>query len=302
MAMTDPVPYLKRIPLFQETAVDTLLVERLGGLTNLVYRVQQADRVYLLRIPGQGTQEYIDRQAEAGNARVAADAGVSAAVLYFDETDGLMLADYIEGTTLDEDGFKNPGSLARAAVALHRMHQHPHSFRTHFDVFEKIDEYLQLLDKLGAPLPDGYRQVKREADAVRRVLQANPVAQAPCHCDPLAENFIDTGKQVYIVDWEYAGNNDPMWDLGDLSIEAGFDENQEQLLMETYFGGKPPAAQLGRMVMYKMLGDLLWTLWGIVQHVNGNPAEDFWAYALNRYQRCRQRMEDPEFMRHLKAI
>jgi len=300
--MTDLAPYLKRIPQFQGTALDDLVTERLGGLTNLVYRVQVADRSYLLRIPGKGTQEYIDRRVEAHAAQVAADAGVSAPVLYFDKADGLMLAGYIDGATLDVEGFKDPGSVARSAVALRRMHQHPQRFGTRFDVFEKIDEYLLLLDKLDAPLPDGYLEVKKEADAVRRVLQAKPVALAPCHCDPLAENFIDTGERVYIVDWEYAGNNDPMWDLGDLSVEAEFDAGQDRMLLEAYFEGDPPADQTGRMVMYKMLCDLLWTLWGIVQHANNNPAEDFWAYALNRYQRCRQLMEDPEFSRHLGAI
>ncbi len=302
--MTDPdlVAYLERIPRFQGVALDGLLTERLGGLTNLVYRVQAGDRSWLLRIPGKGTEEYIDRKVEAHDARVAADAGVSAPVLYFDESDGLMLADYIDGATLDAERFKDPGSLARSAVALRRMHQHPQRFGTRFDVFEKIDEYLQLLEKLDAALPEGYRAVKKEADAVRRVLQAKPVALAPCHCDPLAENFIDTGERVYIVDWEYAGNNDPMWDLGDLSVEAGFDAEQDRLLLEAYFEGDPPVDQVGRMVMYKMLCDLLWTLWGIVQHANDNPAEDFWAYALNRYQRCRKLMEDADFSRHLGAI
>jgi len=299
---TDISPYLERIPLFQGTDPGERGFERLGGLTNLVYRVYLADRSYLLRIAGQGTEAYIDRRVEAQDARVAAAAGVSAPVLFFDEADGPMLAEYIEGTTLDAEGFKDNGSLGRAALALRRMHRHPQAFQNRFDVFEKIDEYLDLVKQLEAPLPEGYHQVKQEADAVRRALEAKPAALTPCHCDPLAENFIDTGNRVYIVDWEYAGNNDPMWDLGDVSVEAGFDADQDHLLLQTYFGGEPPANQHGRMVMYKMLCDLLWTLWGIVQHANDNPAEDFWAYATGRFERCRQLMDDPEFERHLRAL
>ncbi len=300
--MNDVTAYLERIPQFQGTAVDELQIERLGGLTNLVYRVGQAGESYLLRIPGKGTEEYIDRKMEAHDARVAADAGVSAPVLFFDESDGLMLAQYINGTTLDVKGFKDAGSISRSAAAFRRMHQHQQRFANRFDVFKKIDEYLQILAKLDAPLPEGYQEVKEEADAVRRILKAKPVSLAPCHCDPLAENFIDTGERVYIVDWEYAGNNDPMWDLGDLSVEAEFDAEQDRLLLEAYFEGEPPADQQGRMIMYKMLCDLLWTLWGVIQHANDNPVEDFWAYAVGRYQRCRKLLEDPEFSRYMGAI
>jgi thiamine kinase-like enzyme len=300
--MTNVAPYLQRIPVFEGVAVDELDVERLGGLTNLVFRVGHRGVDYLLRIPGPGTADYIDRAAEAHDARVAAAAGVSAAVLFFDIDDGLMLAEYLDGTTLDGERFRDLGSVRRAARALRRMHAHPEPFAGRFDVFAKIDEYLALLDRLGAPLPPAYDEVKQEADAVRRVLEDRPASLCPCHCDPLAENFIDDGERVWIVDWEYAGNNDPMWDLGDLSVEAGFDDRQDAALLQAYFDGEPPPDQVGRMVMAKMLCDLVWTLWGVIQHANGNPAEDFQAYATGRFERCKALLRSPGFVGHLQAI
>src|SRR3546814_16358315 len=87
--------------------------------------------------------------------------------------------------------------------------------------------------------------------------------------------------------------NDPLWDLGDLSVEAGFDAAQDREMMEAYCGGTPSAALVGRMVVYKAMCDLLWTLWGLIQHADGNPVDDFWAYALARFERCRQLMQDP---------
>ena len=107
---------------------------------------------------------------------------------------------------------------------------------------------------------------------------------------------------MYIIDWEYAGNNDPMWDLGDLSVEAGFNEEQDRVLLEAYFQGSAPEHMHGRMVMYKAMCDLLWTLWGVIQHVKENPAEDFWAYAVNRYERCRTLMAHEDFGRNLDAV
>jgi thiamine kinase-like enzyme len=292
---------IQRIPLFEGRAADS--VERLGGLTNLVYRVGLDGEDYLLRIAGEGTEEYIDRSVEAHNARVAAEADVSAGVLFFDETDGLMLADYIVGAaTMNAERFRDIGACRRAALAFRQMHQCGKDFQTVFDVFEKMDEYLALLAELKAPVPDGYEEVKRESDTVRKALAAHPVKLVPCHCDPLAENFLDTGTRMWIVDWEYSGNNDPMWDLGDLSVEAEFGPAQDDAMMSAYFDGPPPPDQLGRMVLYKAMCDLLWTLWGVIQHANDNPAEDFWAYAVGRFERCRNLMAEPDFQRHIDAV
>ncbi len=88
---------LDRIPVFDGMPRAAIACTRLGGLTNLVYRVEAGDRRYLLRIAGAGTEAYIDRKVEGHNARVAAAAGVSAEVLHFDTDSGLMLARYLEG-------------------------------------------------------------------------------------------------------------------------------------------------------------------------------------------------------------
>jgi thiamine kinase-like enzyme len=165
-----------------------------------------------------------------------------------------------------------------------------------------IDEYKALLASKGATLPDGYDDVQRQAETVRTALSAAPVPLAPCHCDPLCENFLDTGTQMFIIDYEYAGNNDPMWDLGDLSVEGEFAGEQDEALLRAYFGKDPPPDQRGRMIAYKALCDLLWTLWGVIQHVNGNPADDFWAYAVGRFERCKALMSTTDFDAQVAAI
>ena len=106
---------------------------------------------------------------------------------------------------------------------------------------------------------------------------------------------------MWIVDWEYSGMNDPLWDIGDLSVEAGFDAAQDREIMEAYCGGTPTPAEMGRMVTYKAMCDLLWTLWGLIQHANDNPADDFWAYSIDRFERCQKLMQDPAFAGHVEA-
>ena len=93
-----------------------------------------------------------------------------------------------------------------------------------------------------------------------------------------------------------------MWDLGDLSVEGNFTQEQEYIFMTAYFGHEPTPFDVGRMVMYKAMCDLLWTLWGVVQHANNNPADDFWTYAVDRLNRCRTLMSSAEFPKHLSAV
>ena len=293
---------LKRIPQLRDK--QALEVSRLGGLTNLVFHIKDGVDNYVLRVPGAGTDEYIDRKVELHNAKIAADAGVSSKVLFADQNDGLMLQEYLGNTvTMSPERFTSiEGSPARAAIALKKLHTCGKEFQFRFELFAMIDEYLAMLTKLGAELPDGYHDVVKAAAPVRDALNSNPNQLAPCHCDPLCENFLDTGTNMWIVDWEYSGMNDPLWDLGDLSVEAGFNEAQDREMMEAYCDGNVTEPVFARMVIYKAMCDLLWTLWGMIQHANGNPAEDFWAYSTGRFERCKALMNSDDFTKHLAAI
>ncbi|MEI2805371.1 MAG: choline/ethanolamine kinase family protein [Albidovulum sp.] len=274
--------------------------ERLGGLTNLVFRVGDS----CLRIPGKGTEEFIDRANEAVAAREAAKAGVSPEVIHMDAATGVMVTRFLEGAvTMSPEAFRTrQGAPARAGAVFRRLHDSGAVFPFRFELFAMIDDYLSILATKDVALPEGYHDVVRDAGAVRAALAARSLPLAPCHCDPLCENFLDTGKAMWIVDWEYSGMNDPMWDLGDLSVEAGFDEDQEEEMLRAYFGAQPAARDRGRMVIYKAMCDLLWTLWGLIQLANGNPADDFRAYADGRFARCRRLMADPAFAAHLAAV
>jgi thiamine kinase-like enzyme len=294
---------LRQAPGFEGVdAVDS--ITRLGGLTNLVHRVDFADQSVVVRLPGEGTESYINREVEEHNSRAAARAGVSPEVVYADKSTGVMITRTVEGiTTMTPEVFTTrEGALARAGKALARLHGSGETFLFRFELFSMIDGYLKLLATKDVDLPEGYHDVVAAAAPVKEVLAAADLPLAPCHCDPLCENFLDDGETMWIVDWEYSGMNDPLWDLGDLSVEAGANAAQDAEMMEAYFGRPPTEAEMGRMVIYKAMCDLLWTLWGLIQHADGNEAEDFWAYATGRFERCKTLMQSPDFQRHLAAI
>lgn len=295
---------LQALPETAGIAQGAYTVARLGGLTNLVYRVEIAGKALIVRIPGAGTEAYIDRTVELYNARIAAKAGVSANVLWADSKTGVMISTCITpSTTMTPDLFTTTkGAPARAGAALVRLHGCGKEFQFRFELFAMIDEYLDILSGKDTDLPDGYHDIVKAAAPVKHALDANPAPLAPCHNDPLCENFLDDGTKMWIIDWEYSGMNDPLWDLGDLSVEAGLSPAQDMEMLRAYFGRKPSAAEQGRMVIYKAMCDLLWTLWGLIQHADNNPAEDFWTYSVGRFERCKTLMQSPEFANHLSAI
>lgn len=293
---------LSRASVVVGTSSGDVRIERLSGaLTNTSYKVSTDGGIYVLRLAGAGTSEYVDRESEGHNARVAASVGVNAEVLYFDAKDGTMLTRFVEGHSMDEGGRlgRKRGALLRATLALRKVHGQGRAFESRFDAFAAMDRYLVLLSGMGASVPAVYHDLARKAQTMRRVLEESPVRLVPCHNDPWPGNFLDTGGRAYLLDWEYSGMNDPMWDLGDLSVEAGLGPEQDRMMLAAYYGGSVSPMLRSRLVLYKAISDLHWTLWALVQHANHNAAEDFQAYAMGRLGRCKDRMESPGFGRHL---
>ena len=295
---------LRGLALFAGIDGGELKVTRLGGLTNLVFRVDHGPQRYVLRVPGKGTEEYINRTHEAQAARETARVQVSPAVLHFDMSSGVMVTQLVaDAVTMTPEQFRlRAGAPARAALVMRQLHSSGAVFYFRFELFAMIDEYLRVLAGKDTKLPTGYHDVVKEAADVRAALQAHPLPTAACHCDPLCENFLDAGERMWLVDWEYSGMNDPLWDLGDLSVEGGFSAAQDEEMMRAYFVGEARAAERGRIVIYKAMCDLLWTLWGLIQHANRNPVDDFWVYSVQRFERCKNLMATSEFSRHVTSV
>ena len=295
---------LSNAPGFETIKAKECKITRLGGMTNLVHLVETKDANIIVRIPGEGTESYINRATELTNATAAWRAGISAEVIWADVKTGVMISRAIDGIeTMPSTLFRTrSGSPMRAGKALAKLHNSGETFDFRFELFTMIEDYLKVLSTKDVNLPDGYHDIVKAANPVKEVLDANPIPLTPCHCDPLCENFLDDGKNMWIVDWEYSGMNDPLWDLGDLSVEAGMDDTQEAKLLSAYFGAEPTAAQKGRVIIYKAMCDLLWTLWGLIQLADDNPADDFWVYATGRFERCKTLMQKMDFAEHVAAV
>lgn len=304
---------LARIPLFSGRPHDALSIELLGGDTNRVYRIRAEEGAYVLRLPAAHNPTLVDRAQEKRNARIAATVGVAAQQLFFDETDGLMLTLYIQRSVrMTPDSLSNADAVVRATQVLQRLHSSKREFLTRHDPFVKIATYRSLAAHRGIRLPQPLADVLGSLEKVRDTLWAAPVPPVACHGQPLPGHFLDTGTQMFVVDWEQAGMGDPMWDLACLSLESGFDAASDETMLKAYFGKDVPPAARARVTLYKAAGDVLWAAWGLLRPGRGpasqadeeasTDARDPHRAAVTRVDRCQSQMADPAFIEALHIV
>ncbi|HEX7472357.1 MAG TPA: choline/ethanolamine kinase family protein [Candidatus Limnocylindrales bacterium] len=272
-----------------------------AGLTNANFRVTIDGSPVFVRIPGASTELLaIDRANEAHNTRAAAVSGVGPRVLHEVPSLGALVLEWLPGRTMSNDAFAEPGMAERLAGALRRLHAGPR-FRDDFDIFRLSERYLGLCDERSIRVPDGYRTLFHEVGRIEAAFALSPVATVPCHNDLLAENYLDDGTDLRIVDYEYSGNNDPTFELGNTCQELGWDDARVMALCGAYFGAVTPAA-LARVRLNMIMSDVGWTLWAAIQARISPIDFDFWGWAVERWGRAEAKLAAPAFEAWLAAV
>ncbi len=275
-----------------------------AGLTNQNFRVDVDGTPFFVRLPGQSTDLLaVDRGNELHNTRAAAAAGVGPKVVDHDAASGALVLEWIDGRTMSNAAFAEPGTPARIAEALRRLHAGPR-FLTDFDMFRLTEYYLRVVDERSIRIPHGYRDRMAEVGRIEAALGRRPLPTVPCHNDLLAENYLDDGSTLWIVDYEYSGNNDPTFELGNTAQELGFDAARQEELCAAYFGperfAREGSALLARMRLQMIMSDVGWTLWAAIQAAISSIDYDFWGWAEERWGRAASALRDPEFDRWLR--
>lgn len=295
---------LRRIPLFDSVAEDRIAAEPLqGGLVNRNFKVDCPKGTFVVRIAGTLSAGIVNRCEEAVNAKIASDVGVGPELLYYDETTGNMVIPFLTGETMSGEIFRtDDGRMIRAAKAIRRLHDNASPFAGCGEVFARIAHYRNVMRDKSLPEPDGFDDAMREAGQIRAVLANRDLPLRPCHIDTLAENFIDVDGRMYIIDYEFAGNNDPFWDLGEFAIETGIDDDRLIRFLSAYLEREPTEAEFGRAVVYKALNDLMWPLPALIVAASDAPVIDYVEYARMRLARCREALAGEDYARSLAAV
>ena len=277
-----------RIPAWRERRIE---VEPLaGGLTNQNYRVTIDGEAVFVRVPGADTGLLaVDRANELHNTRAAAKAGIGARVLEAMPDSGVIVLEWIDGTTMSNAAFAGAGWPERVAASLRRLHAGPR-FLHDFDMFRVTERYLRVVDERGIAIPDGYRDRLPLLPHIEAALATAPLARVPCHNDLLAENYLDDGQQLRIVDYEYSGNNDPCFELGNTCQELAWEGTAAEQLCAAYFGTATPGL-LARMRLNMIMSDVGWTLWAAIQARISTIDYDFWGWAVERWERAAAKLD-----------
>ena len=261
-------------------------ITRMGGLTNHTYHTVLEDgREYVVRIPGEGTEEMIVRSDEMISTTLACKLDIDAQMLYFGE-DGSKVTEYIPNAkTMSAEAFHDEKMVAEAAALFRRAHDCGEDTGVPFEVFDMAANYEKIIFGMNVPMPADYNEQKEKVMRIKEEIdrEIHP-GKVPCHNDPLCENWVYGGSgRLYLIDWEYAGMNDGMWDVSDISIEAGFDEAWDRLLLTDYLGHAPSVTENKHFLANKIYVDYLWTLWAKTRvPFDGQPMED---WAAERYER-----------------
>jgi thiamine kinase-like enzyme len=272
-----------------------------GGLTNRNVKITTSDAVYVARCSDTSSNLLgIDRDNEYFNSRAAERAGVGAPVIDYRPDLGILLIGYLEGTTLTSDDFSRPGVLAKVARGCRTLHGGPR-FRNDFDMFVLQPAYLKILQDNGFRLPSDYLEYADHFESIRAALAAENLVTVPCHNDLLAANFVEDGDRVWLIDYEYSGNNDPCFELGNIWRDNRLTTEQLEELVTNYFG-RPIRSRLARARLQGTVSQYGWTLWGCIQNGSSALEFDFWAWAMERYENAVEEFKGPDFARLLDDV
>lgn len=259
-----------------------------GGITNRNYLVRDQRRRYVVRFGDDIPVHHISRTNELAASRAAHAAGISPAVVH--SAPGMLVLDFIEARTLSAIELRHPDMLARVIPLIRACHREiPKHFRGPamiFWVFHVIRDYAASLADAGSRYVPLLPSLVERAEELERA--AGPFDFAFGHNDLLAANILDDGKRLWLIDWDYAGFNTPLFDLGGLASNNEFSEVQEQSMLEAYFDAPSTDALLRRYQAMKCASLIRETMWSMISEIHSAIDFDYSAYTaenLARFER-----------------
>ena len=230
---------------------DATIVKRLeGGMSNYTYVVETRGKKYTYRVPGKFAEKFVDRVEEWDNIQEVNRLGLNNATSYVEVISGEKLAEYVEGTILSETDIE--AHNAKSVAALKKIHGSDMRFRD-YNAFGRLSDYERYCREMGFTHPKEYHELREQLERMRDAHAEVPMV--PCHCDYQPTNLVVSGDKLYVLDWEFAGMNDPIYDVACYG-NAGFDKALS--LLEAYVGHKPTSEELKRLYFHRSFQCLQW--------------------------------------------
>lgn len=179
------------------------------------------------------------------------------------------------------------------AKTLRKLHTSKIEFNNIFNPFEEMKKYEELSQKLNGKFYKDYEEVKKVVFSLKEKMEKLDIQLVSCHNDTVPENFVKSGNKLYLIDWEYSGLNDPMWDLAAISIESKLSKENEEKLLSYYFGREATKEEKLRIHINKIYQDFLWSIWTVLKEAKGVT---FGSYGIDRFNNVKQRLGEIDLL------
>jgi thiamine kinase-like enzyme len=270
-----------------------------GGLTNRNLKVTTPDGIYVARISSNESGLLaIDRASEYENSNISAEVGIGAPVYDYLPGEGLLVIGYIPGRTFSsEDVGRN---LSRIAQSVRKLHA-ARAFVREFNMFEVQANYLKIVKERGFRIPQGYEKYQTFQLELLRAMTATDTGKVPCNNDLLPANFIDDGEKIWLIDYEYSGNNDACFELGNIWSESGLPLEALEELVTAYYG-QPRPDKFARAWLFSVLAKYGWTLWASIQDGISDLDFDFWNWGMQKYNDVQRDFGSAFYRKQLQSL
>jgi len=288
-ALLDQVPLVKN---------RTSVTELSGGLTNRNLAIESDGTKYVARISSNSSDLLnINREDEYKNTILAADVGIGATVHDYLPGQGLLLISYINGKTFGAQDIAN--NLPRVAKSVRTLHG-AKPFVSDFNMFTLQKRYLDIVQSNNFIYPDKYLDYEGHIADLKKALSVLPSEIVPCNNDLLPGNFIDDGDKIWLIDYEYSGNNDACFELGNIWAEAFLEYDALVELIDSYYGAHRPE-KIARAWLQSLMAKYGWTLWAAIQASISDIDFDFRAWGGEKFDLAQSQFSSDLFKKSLIA-
>ncbi|PWT97567.1 MAG: LPS biosynthesis choline kinase [Bacteroidetes bacterium] len=290
---------ISRIPLLKNT---TKIIPIDGGLTNMNLRIDTEENSYFMRLSEPGSEFLcIDRKNEKINTERAHIAGVGPELIAWLEEEKILLVRWLDAKTLHiEDFHSHPSIFDKITFAIRKLHLGP-NFEGRFDFPALRKNYLSRALSSNYFIPEGYCEMESKIIALEKIIASNPELLVPCNNDLLAENFMDDGLKIWIIDYEYSGQNEASFEIGNLTSEISFSQTEIEMFCESYWGEKIPA-KVYRAMAWSLIARYGWVMWASIQEFISPIQFDFRTWGLKKWHSVLEDMTNGHYENLLKNL
>ena len=263
-----------------------------SGITNINFEVIVGKKSFFLSMPSSNSELLnIDYRNKYYNNKICGKINISPKVTHFIESENLLVTEFIKSKTSSLAIFQSSKEIEQLVKSIKLLHN-ANPFLKNFNMLSQISYYQNILKK--DYMPQKLNRYVNNIKSLKNKLYLPNHKLVPCHNDLLAENIINKNNQIFIIDFDYSGNNDPCFELGNLSVEMKYDDEQINNLVKSYYG-RIDEDIISRVNLQGIVSDIGWSLWSYVQAKNSNLNFDYNAHAIYRLEKAINKMESKEY-------